>query len=63
METRKFAFGNQVRMRLNGYNSENPADVYTISRAHPRADNARQYRVKRVRDRQERVVNEKQLSK
>jgi hypothetical protein len=63
METRKFGIGDQVRIRLDSYNSENPADVYTISRVLPVAANVWQYRVKRVGDGQERAVNETQLSK
>ena len=63
METRKFALGDQVRVRLDSYNSENPADVYTVSRVLPVLANVWQYRVKRVGDGQERAVNENQLSK
>ncbi|HTI79600.1 MAG TPA: hypothetical protein VL614_04040 [Acetobacteraceae bacterium] len=63
METRKFAIGDQVRVRLDSYNSENPADVYTISRVLPVTARVWQYRVKRVGDGQERAVNENQLSK
>jgi len=63
METRKFAIGDQVRVRLDSYNSENPADVYTISRVLPVMAKVGQYRVKRVGDGQERAVNENQLSK
>ena len=36
MEARKFAIGDQVRVRLDSYVNENPADVYTISRRFPR---------------------------
>ena len=50
METRKFALGDQVRVRLDSYNSENPADVYTLSRVLPVLANVWQYRVKRVGD-------------
>ena len=54
METRKFAIGDQVRVRLDSYNSENPTDVYTISRVLPVMAKVGQYRVKRVGDGQER---------
>ncbi len=63
MEARKFAIGDQVRLRLDSYTNENPADVYTISRALPAMSNVWQYRVKRVGDGQERAVNEQQLAK
>ncbi len=61
MEARKFAVGDQVRLRLDSYINENPADVYTISRALPAMVNVWQYRVKRLGDGQERAVNEQQL--
>jgi hypothetical protein len=63
MEARKFVIGDQVRLRLDSSASENPADVYTISRALPATANVWQYRVKRVGDGQERAVNEQQLAK
>jgi hypothetical protein len=63
MDTRKFAIGDQVRVRLDSDNSENRADVYTVSRVLPVRANVWQYRVKRVGDVQERAVNENQLSK
>ena len=63
MEARKFAIGDQVRVRLDRLNSDNPADVYTISRVLPVMAKLWQYRVKRVGDGQERAVNEQQLTK
>ena len=63
METRKFAVGDRVRVRLDSYTHENPADIYTISRALPEMANSWQYRVKRVGDGQERAVSEQQLAK
>jgi len=63
METRKFAIGDQVRLLLDRYANDNPADVYTVSRALPAMDNVWQYRVKRVGDGQERAVSEGQLAK
>jgi hypothetical protein len=63
MEARKFAIGDQVRLRLDSYANDNPADVYTVSRALPATANVWQYRVKRVGDGQERAVNELQLEK
>lgn len=63
MEVRKFAIGDQVRLRLDRHINENPADVYTISRALPAMANVWQYRVKRLGDGQERAVNEQQLTK
>lgn len=63
MEARKFAIGDQVRLRLDSYTNENPADVYTVSRALPAMGNVWQYRVKRIGDGQERAVNEQQLTK
>ena len=63
MEARKFAIGDQVRLRLDSYANDNPTDVYTVSRALPAMANVWQYRVKRVGDGQERAVNELQLAK
>ena len=63
METRRFAVGDQVRLLLDTYGNDSPADVYTISRALPAMANVWQYRVKRVADGQERAVNEQQLAK
>ncbi len=63
MEARKFTIGDRVRVLLDSYVSDNPADVYTVSRALPAAANIWQYRVKRVGDGQERAVNEMQLAK
>ena len=63
METRKFAIGDQVRLRLDSHINENPTDVYTISRELPAMANVWQYRVKRLGDSQERAVNEEQLTK
>ena len=63
MEARKFAIGDQVHLRLDSYTNENPADVYTVSRALPAMANVWQYRVKRVGDGQERAVNELHLAK
>ena len=62
MEARKFSIGDQVRLRRDSYTNENPADVYTISRALPAMANVWQYRVKRAGDGQERAVNEQQLA-
>ena len=63
MEVRKFAIGDQVRLRLDRHISESPADVYTVSRALPAMANVWQYWVKRLGDGQERAVNEQQLMK
>lgn len=63
MEARKFAIGDQVRLRLDSSASENPADIYTIARALPATANVWQYRVKRLGDGQERAANEQQLTK
>ena len=63
MEAPKFAVGDQVRLRLDSNANDNPADVYTVSRALPPMANVWQYRVKRVGDGQERAVNELQLAK
>jgi len=63
MEARKFAIGDQVRLRLDSHINDNPADVYTISRALPAMANVWRYRVKRLGDGQERAVNEQQLAK
>jgi hypothetical protein len=62
MEARKFAIGDQVRLRLDRHFDENPADVYIVSRALPAMANVWQYRVKRAGDGQERAVNEQQLT-
>ena len=63
MDARKFSIGDRVRLRLDHYANDNPADVYTVSRALPELANVWQYRVKRVGDGQERAVNEQQLAK
>ena len=63
MEARKFAIGDQVRLLLDRYATDNPADVYTVSRTLPAMANVWQYRVKRVGDGQERMVSEQQLVK
>jgi hypothetical protein len=63
MEARKFAIGDRVRLQLGSYANDNPADVYTISRALPEVANVWQYRVKRVGDGQERAVSEQQLAR
>jgi hypothetical protein len=63
MEARKFVIGDQVRLLLDKYANDNPADVYTISRELPPTANVWQYRVKRVGDGQERAVSEQQLAK
>ncbi|HXT80568.1 MAG TPA: hypothetical protein VN702_13475 [Acetobacteraceae bacterium] len=63
MEARKFAIGDQVRLRLDSYINDNPADLYTVSSALPATANVWQYRVKRVGDGQQRAVNELQLTK
>jgi len=63
MEARKFAIGDRVLLRLDSYTDDNPADVYTVSRALPAMTNVWQYRVKRVGDGQERAVTEQQLAK
>jgi hypothetical protein len=62
MDARKFAVGDRVLLRLDGYSNESSADVYTIARALPAMANVWQYRVKRVGDGQERAVNEQQLA-
>ena len=63
MDARKFVIGDQVRLLLDKYANDNPADVYTISRELPPTANVWQYRVKRVGDGQERAVSEQQLAK
>jgi len=63
MEARKFVIGDRVRLRLGGYANDNPADVYTVSRALPEMANVWQYRVKRVGDGRERAVSEQQLAR
>ena len=63
MEARQFAIGDQVHLLLDNYVNDNPADVFTISRALPAMANVWQYRVKRVGDGQERAVSEQQLAK
>ena len=63
MNARRFAVGDQVRLLLDNYVSDSPADVYTVSRALPAMANVWQYRVKRVGDGQERAVSEQQLAK
>lgn len=63
MEARKFTIGDRVRVHLDSYAKDNPADIYTVSRALPAVANIWQYRVKRVGDGQERAVNEMQLAK
>jgi hypothetical protein len=63
MEARRFAIGEQVRLLLDSYANDNPADVYTVSRALPATANVWQYRIKRVGDGQERAVSEQQLAK
>lgn len=60
---RKYVTGDKVRLLLDRYASEHPADVYTISRELPPMNNVWQYRVKRVGDGQERAVSEQQLAK
>ncbi len=62
MDARKFAIGDRVRLRLDRYANDNPADVYTILRILPEMANIWQYRVKRVGDGQERAVSEQQLA-
>jgi len=61
MEPRKFAIGDHVRLRLDDYAANNPADVYSVSRALPATAHVWQYRVKRLDDGQERAVDEQQL--
>jgi len=63
MEVRKSDIGEQVRLTLDSPTNNNPADVYTVSRALPAMANVWQYRVKRVGDGQERAVSEQQLVK
>lgn len=63
MNARKFAVGDQVRLLLDNYANDNPADVYTVSRTLPATDNVWQHRVKRFGDGQERAVSEPQLAK
>jgi hypothetical protein len=61
MEPRKFAVGNRVRLLLEHYVNDGPADVYEVSRILPAQANTRQYRVKRIIDGQERAVSESQM--
>jgi hypothetical protein len=61
MEPRKFAVGNRVRLLLERYVNDSPADVYEVSRVLPAQANTGQYRVKRISDGQERAVSESQL--
>ena len=61
MEPRKFAVGNRVRLLLDNYANDGPADLYEVSRRLPAQANVWQYRVKRVSDGQERAVSEPQL--
>ena len=61
MEPRKFAVGNRVRLLLDNYANDSPADMYEVSRILPAQANVWQYRVKRVSDGQERAVSEPQL--
>jgi hypothetical protein len=63
MISRKFAVGDRVRLNIDGILDHRPLDVHTISRMLPAQDNVWQYRVKRVLDGQERLVNEVQLMK
>jgi hypothetical protein len=63
MEARRFAIGDRVRLLLDNYANDNPADVYTVSRALPAMANVWQYRVKKVGDGQERAVSEQQIAK
>jgi hypothetical protein len=62
MEARKFAIGDRVRLRLDNYANDDPANVYTVSRALPAMANVWQYRVKRIGDGQERAASEQQLT-
>ena len=61
MELRKFAVGNRVRLLLEGYVNDSPADVYEVSCILPAQENTGQYRVKRIIDGQERAVSESQM--
>jgi hypothetical protein len=61
MEPRKFAVGNRVRLLLDNYANDSPADIYEVSRILPAQANVWQYRAKRVSDGQERAVSEPQL--
>lgn len=64
MELRKFTLGDRVLVRLDRLATDSSArDIYKISRMLPAQANIWQYRVMRVGDSQERVVDETQLSK
>jgi hypothetical protein len=63
MQTRKFSIGDQVRLLLDNYANDNPADLYTVTRTLPETGNVWQYRVRRGGDGQERAVSESQLAK
>lgn len=64
MDLRKFRLGDRVQVRLDRLASDiTVRDVYTISRLLPAQANIWQYRVTRVGDKQERAVDENQLSK
>jgi hypothetical protein len=61
MAPRKFTLGDRVRLLLEKYVTDSPADVHEVSRTLPAQANVWQYRVRRVSDGQERVVTEPQL--
>jgi hypothetical protein len=63
MRARKFSIGDQVRLLLDNYANDNPADLYTVTRTLPEMANVWQYRVRRGGDGQERAVSEQQLAK
>ena len=64
MTPRKFALGDEVRLTGDRSLATNdPQDVYAISRMLPPEGKVWQYRVKRVSDGQERAVTESQLLK
>ena len=52
-----------VRLLLDDYSKDNPANVYTVLRVLPTTANVWQCRVKRGDDIQERAVSERQLAK
>jgi hypothetical protein len=64
MAPRKFRLGDQVRLTADpSLGTNNPQDVYAISRMLPPEANVWQYRVKRISDGQERAATEPQLLK
>jgi hypothetical protein len=64
MDLRKFTLGDRVQVRLDRHSTDSSArDIYTVSRMLPAQANVWQYRVTRVSDNRERVVEENQLSR